>query len=373
MAFDWSNFGQAPSADQFEISTFGPGYGECCVLHVGEGRWVVVDSCLDSTDRVDRRPVAEKYLRALGVDIATQVDLVVATHWHSDHVRGIGRVLEQAASAQFCCSVALLDERFHTYIEQFSTAAMATDGAKVSDFRDACRVARARQIAFKYAVGNRTLKSWSNGGAVTLRSLSPSDTEYQVFLQSLASLLPQHGQPKRSAASQDENLCAVVLHLQTENFSALLGSDLEVHHDARRGWNAVVKEAQDAMLSTSSLWKVPHHGSINGHHEDTLRNMLGAGPISVVTPFNKLTESKKLPTQEDRARILGYSSQLFATAPTSRQQLKGVEASVARSLRESGIDIRKAGSELGAVRCRWKLSTGWTTELFGVAHQVLAQ
>lgn len=369
VAFEWNSLGTAPTTDQFEVSTFGPGYGECCVLHVGEGRWVIVDSCVDSTDHADRRPVAERYLRALGVDIANQVDIVVATHWHSDHVRGIGRLVEQASSAKFCCASALLHEQFLTYVEQLATGAAATEGAKVNDFRTAIHAAHGRGTGVQFALGNRTLKVW--GQEVVLRSLSPSDTEFGIFLQNIASQLPKHGQPKRSAPSQDQNLCAIVLQLQTPHFGVLLGADMEVHHDAGRGWNAIVSEAKNAALPTSALWKVPHHGSINGHHDDAVSHMLNPKPISVVTPFNRLPQARKLPTEQDRQRISAYSSALYATADASRQQLKGMEASVVRGIRESNIEIRKAGSDLGLVRCRWTQASQWTTELFGAAHKVM--
>ena len=36
-----------PGKNEFEITLFGPGYGESVVLHVGSGAWIVVDSCID--------------------------------------------------------------------------------------------------------------------------------------------------------------------------------------------------------------------------------------------------------------------------------------------------------------------------------------
>ena len=92
-----------PTSHQLEISVFGPGIGECVVVHVGDGDWIVVDSCLN---RQSGRPVALDYLRSLGVDVASQVRLVVATHWHDDHIRGIAEILRAAESARFVNSAA---------------------------------------------------------------------------------------------------------------------------------------------------------------------------------------------------------------------------------------------------------------------------
>lgn len=36
-----------PNSDQIELTLFGPGFGECIAVHFGEGRWIVVDSCID--------------------------------------------------------------------------------------------------------------------------------------------------------------------------------------------------------------------------------------------------------------------------------------------------------------------------------------
>ena len=51
----------APQRDQIEVSLFGPGYGECVLLYIGDGNWVIVDSCFDE----HQEPVALAYLRNL--------------------------------------------------------------------------------------------------------------------------------------------------------------------------------------------------------------------------------------------------------------------------------------------------------------------
>jgi len=92
-----------PEPHELEISVFGPGIGECTVAHLGDGAWIVVDSCID---RTSGHPAALDYLRTLRVDVASQVKLVVATHWHDDHIRGLGKILEAAESARFVNSAA---------------------------------------------------------------------------------------------------------------------------------------------------------------------------------------------------------------------------------------------------------------------------
>ncbi len=118
MPFEWSSVGAGPAADQFEVSIFGPGFGECAVVHIAHGAWVIVDSCSDPRD--PSTCVPEAYLRTLGVDFR-QVQLIVATHWHDDHVRGIGRMVEVCREAKFSCARALVQNEFATYLEEMAT------------------------------------------------------------------------------------------------------------------------------------------------------------------------------------------------------------------------------------------------------------
>ena len=55
----------APEPNQLELSLFGPGRGECAVIHLGWGDWACIDSCID---RATKRPAALSYLERIGVD-----------------------------------------------------------------------------------------------------------------------------------------------------------------------------------------------------------------------------------------------------------------------------------------------------------------
>ena len=56
-----SEVGVAPSEDEVEITLLGPGYGESIVVHIGHGRWIVVDSCINDAGE----PQALEYLQAI--------------------------------------------------------------------------------------------------------------------------------------------------------------------------------------------------------------------------------------------------------------------------------------------------------------------
>jgi glyoxylase-like metal-dependent hydrolase (beta-lactamase superfamily II) len=109
-----SNQKSPPSADELEVSIFGPGFGECVLIHVGEGAWLIVDSCLD---RDAGKPAALAYFDEIGTDPANSVELILATHWHDDHIAGIGQIVEACPQANFWCSDALRCEEFLALLE----------------------------------------------------------------------------------------------------------------------------------------------------------------------------------------------------------------------------------------------------------------
>ena len=338
------------------------------MLHIGQGKWVIVDSCVDPSDP-ERRSVAERYLRALNVDLERDVALIVATHWHSDHIYGMGRLVELCKGAQFSCAIAMLKDEFVQYIEEMATGAAATDGAKVSEFRSSIHAVSARDGTIKWANSGRRLytllPSHFGGRALcTITSLSPSDREFELFLSQVSEDRPAPNSPKRAAERRTPNLGSVVLHVEFEGAAVLLGADMEAHHKADRGWTAAVRACTDGGYLQSSVIKVPHHGSITGHHDDVWTKLMDASPLAIVTPFNRLSDAQKLPKRDDLERIAASANELYLTAPTTRGSTSRYAPAVERGLRESNIAIRKKASSLGLVRCRKLLGNPWRTEVF---------
>ena len=100
--------GVAPDEDEVEVTLLGPGYDESVVVHIGHGRWIVVDSCINDAGK----PQALEYLRTIGVEARCAVSLIVATHWHDDHIRGMAKLVDVCETADFCCAAALRQEEF---------------------------------------------------------------------------------------------------------------------------------------------------------------------------------------------------------------------------------------------------------------------
>ncbi|HTC90724.1 MAG TPA: MBL fold metallo-hydrolase, partial [Bryobacteraceae bacterium] len=187
-----------PAPYELEISVFGPGIGECVVVHIGDGDWIVVDSCID---RKSRRPAALDYLESIQVDIASRIKLVVATHWHDDHIQGLGEILRVAESAKFANSAAYTLQDLARLVELGTKAPRQSSATKEFGSIIKILVQRRKEGQARDAVGpipalaNKKLLALTNAGrsvASEVFALSPADGVFnraEAELRSALSLI----------------------------------------------------------------------------------------------------------------------------------------------------------------------------------------
>lgn len=192
-----------PEENQIEVSLFGPGYGESILIHYGDGNWIIVDSCIDPTSRL-AAPLT--YLKCLGVNLARDVRLIVATHWHDDHIRGLGSVVEECQSARFVCSGALRPEEFLTLVKAVSDRSMmARPPSGVREFFAILQALEKKALtgnsstAQPYFAFSDKLIWRDNQSSLPCQvfSLSPSDQSIQLAYLEIARLLPQFRRQKK--------------------------------------------------------------------------------------------------------------------------------------------------------------------------------
>jgi hypothetical protein len=181
-------------------------------------------------------------------------------------------------------------------------------------------------------------------------SLSPSDKEVLQFLKWVGAIGPTYGSLRTRIPSPKKNDTAVVILIQLGHLSLVFGSDLEEVGDRHAGWQSIVlSDARPKQLA--GVFKVAHHGSVNGHLDDVWTQMLEREPIAVLTPFRRGDVS--LPTRQDAERILSRASNSFISAmPQARVTTTRRKPEVEKTLRESVGKLYLAESEAGRVTLR---------------------
>jgi beta-lactamase superfamily II metal-dependent hydrolase len=357
-----------PSQDEIEVSLFGPGIGESIVVHLGDNRWAVVDSCIDDATG---NPVALDYLQSLGVDISSQVELIVITHWHDDHIQGMGEIVRRAASSTVYFSVALRNKEF------FSLVGAAADdpimeGSGVREFDAVRRIMEERAIRSgnktKYqAVGSNAIL-WSRPrgqGKDQVVSLSPSPDAIFRGYREIASRLPLQYAPKRRLLDRSPNETSVVTHVLVGEAVCILGGDLQESGTPVHGWTDILNSAPRPP-ERAQVFKVAHHGSENADHENVWAVLLDEHCIAIVTPFTR----SDLPTERDQERIRARSSVSYITNPHPQRKLRGVrDARTERILRSRKHKIEPASGDMGQIRLRRSIdaNAAWQVETFGTA------
>ena len=345
--------GGPPRPDEFELTLFGPGYGESIVLHVGEGNWVVVDSCIDSAEA----PAALGYLKNIGIDPAQDVALVVATHWHDDHIRGMSGLVDACGSAIFCCAAALCKEEFLRVAATRETRHGSKAGSGLREIGTVFSQLRKIGSRPTHAIANRLIYQ---RGSCKIWALSPSDRVFARFLRTVGGVAEGDGKGRTADISPNE--AAVALWIEVRDTSVLLGSDLE-----RRGWKEIVDSGQRPP-AMASAFKVPHHGSANADLQEVWQEMLDR-PVAVLTPWRR--GAGALPSKADVQRIEAHAREAYATARSSslRASPQRRAQEVQRTIRESGGTLRRLPNSPGAVRLRKPIDTEvpWRVELFGAA------
>ncbi len=361
-----------PRPDEFEVSVFGPGVGECVVVHLGGGQWAVVDSCIDSKTG---RPACLGYFDQIGVHAATAVKLVVVTHWHDDHIRGASQVLQEATGARFVCSAALQSQDFLKLVVANEKLMLKRGGAGTEEFLAILRIIASRRpqgtrptaVGPDWALAGTTIYYRAGGQsapACEVRALSPSSASMTRSLHSIAGLLPVAREAKRAAVSVSPNETSLVLSVNFGDLGVLLGADLETTGNPLCGWEAVVRD-YDGRTGAAHVFKVPHHGSKTAHHDDVWSRLLVREPWAVLTPFL----SSALPRPEDIKRIRKRSLAAYCAGP-ERAPKPRLSTPVERAASDVARRLRKRAGGMGHVRMRAIAGDAWQVSLFGSAHEL---
>ena len=341
-----------PKADELEVSLFGPGKGECIVVHLGSGDLMIIDSFL-----VGGKPVALEYLRSLNVDVAKHVKLVVVSHWHDDHIRGVSDIVREAVSGEIVLSAALMNEEFFTLVGLQDGNKMVANDSGLSEFSELLEVLNDGKTG-RYRVGP---DRWVVEGvalykhpvnAVEVMALSPSSQTLTDAQGELAKLIPKAGAAVHQFVRPEPNRLSVVIHVSFPKGGFLLGGDLEVGADNRRGWKAIVQLA--VQPEKAGVFKIAHHGSPYADFDGVWQQLLvQTDPVAIIAPYAGGRTPR--PSASDAKRILSRTSEAYCTIwPLNFQPVR--RKSVATTLKNATRWHRAVATAPGHIRVRATLN-----------------
>jgi hypothetical protein len=300
---------------------------------------------------------------------------VTASHWHDDHIRGLSEIVDECKSAEFAMSLALHPKAFVQLVQAAGTDPMVTSFGVDEYFRIlqilvTRKTVDARTIAPTWAVADKRLWQRIDGQPdAEIWSLAPSNESVTQSLQSFGSLLAEQEGTKRAVRSVRPNLATTVLWVRVGDCCILLGGDLEETGSPGTGWTAIV-DSSARPGGRADIFKVPHHGSSNADQPRVWTDMVADPPIAILTPWIRGNQS--LPTEKDRRRICGYTSDAYLTSdpstPTPRRRRPRV---VEKTIDSATRRLRTLEGRMGHVRLRRSAIASdakWSVELMGAAQ-----
>jgi hypothetical protein len=267
----------------------------------------------------------------------------------------MSELVHVCGAAKFACSMALTRKEFLDVASVYTKRPLTTESAGPAEIYQTLKILRERGQFPVHAVADRPLfkvnRTASGEIQCGVTALSPSDGELKRFLASIAALMPQ-AQPattKIRLPNPEQNDLSVALWVTIGDVQLLLGADVEEHGVAGRGWTAILASATrpDGL---ASLFKISHHGSVNGHHDGIWSNMLERAPFAVLTPWT--LGASYLPQPDDVSRIRNLTPNAYSTSRLTAPGLHGLPQVASRVLREAGITIRQAEPPTGFIRLR---------------------
>lgn len=359
-----------PSDNIFEVSLIGTGgYGESLVIHLGNQNWIVVDSCINP---FNDECIPLVYLKNKGVTIESDVKLIICTHWHDDHIRGISELLRSCTSSKFCISRTTDSKKFLQFVgldynkDKFDTSISST-----VEINNCFKILKERKIPILGAIQDKLIFSGNmNSINTSVFTLSPSETVYDLFSYEISRLITEYGSQNRKIVNKTPNEKSVALYITVNKHNILLGSDLEVSTSNKMGWNCILNDCC-CINSPSSLFKIPHHGSKNGYHKNIWDNLLTSQVTAGVTTYNN---GYKLPSNEMLEKYLTHTNNLFITSENYYStSAKKRNPSISKVINSLNNTLDEARFKYGVIRFRINSldeNDKWQTDLFGEAKPV---
>lgn len=365
------DFWDKPSPSEIEVSIFGKGYGECILIHTGDGRWIIIDSFKDET----KQPIAMRYLQSIGVKVDSDVTVIAASHWHDDHISGLAEALEVCPKAKFALPLAMMQDEFTAFATKYANDGSTKLTSGVRELTRILELVDARKQPLEWSMSWRIIhkensSDVSHGHDVLVSCMSPSNSDVRSFLQTVKADAETPAKYRQRAPSYSRNDISVAMWISIGPATILLGADLENRLNADSGWKAVLASSQ-LPTEKAQVMKISHHGSVTGHHDKVWSDLCIPEVTASLTPWAK--GGGRLPSQDDLKRILSLTPNGYATNTSAITTSKERMRMVGGVIRDQGAKIRKIETKLGHIRHRYNLGHDdpqWQTKIGGQACSI---
>lgn len=319
-----------------KLVLFGRGIGESILCNYESDEWIIVDSCYGKFED-ELKPAALEYLEDNGIPFE-KVKLIVISHFHDDHIRGMLDVVKACTSARIFVPEALSSKEFLTYITSIVDVNVATAPQQgVSEifniFTEAQKTGRGVERT------RADISLYFNQKTLTrVSALSPSNLECDetltFFLNKIQTLSKSSSLelPADTKDRKHNHHCVTLCISSNSETDILLGADLEIDRNVKKGW-AALTETQHAPRNTASVFKIAHHGSINGHCPTSWAKLsvLNRKPIGILTPFSR----QSLPRADQIKVLQQATSELYSTSPVKEYPMPKADK---KFLDEKGVE-----------------------------------
>lgn len=292
-----------PDADELEVTLLGRGVGESCVVHLGEKRWMIVDSF-----NTNAGAAALQYLDIIQVS-PDAVEHIVVTHFDADHYRGIDDIHDECQNAFLHFTEALDEEEFlKLHVDQ-------EDPSFLGELPGVIERAKERRIDGTPAWQTLKVGVPVTRDPVEVRAISPTRDAITVSVNRIANSMATRKRANVNNALRRENRASVGLHINAETLygcSVLLAADIETS-PKKYGWDAILRDPHNRGLPATSLTKVAHHGSHHNHCQAAWDTLSTTEPMLLAAPY----WSSGLPKETDIDRLKSIGD-LYVAAPRAK-------------------------------------------------------
>lgn len=366
---------EVPAIEENEFAVVvigGPSKGESVLLHYGDGRWLVVDSC---TYKGENLPLA--FLDKVEAD-KNLVEHIICSHWHDDHVMGMSDLLKTCPNSYFRVPLVSNAEILPQYFVYKSEKSVKEDEKKAwKMFQKCLDVLDEREIGADLElkcqqfvkIGDQIVDYNTHNTRVDIKAFSPSQEMYTRFGQMLVNGDADNCEFDDSEI--DPNMCSITLGIKfgSSNRHLFLGADLKCNRNETAPVNSCRGEC--AMrhdmgmcnlkgnrffekLRNISYTKLNHHSSQTGYCCEYWDNYVTEDNIGVSTVFTM----KKLP-RKDMARLyLKKSAEYYVTSRRSQKKLKRHQIKLVLGDNKYINSLEEINTTPGIVVTRYDLETG---------------